>query len=205
MTMEMKEHIQYLGKSLAFVVIFGVVAGVVAYVISINRVPMYEGVVTYEVELINRGGTQDYQYGSYYDLKGAEIFSQHLMSILRSAAVIEEIYQAAGIGYSIDNLNTFTNQFRTDQGSAQDFTVTFSRYQETETLAIAEGMTKVLTARTATTQITTDGQSQFRLRSNDPVIIYEETNEWLVAISALVAGWLLAIIVVYLQRYLRSS
>ncbi len=201
----MKDHIKYIKKSLLFIVLFGIVAGGVGYAVSVQRAPMYEAVVSYEIELINRGGTADYQYGSYYDLKGAEIFTQHLMTLLRSAAVIEEIFNSAGIGYTITNLNTFTNQFRTDQGSAQDLTVTFSRYQEDEAFAIANAMTGVLVERTATAQVSTEGHSQFRLRANDPIVIYKETNEWLVAVTALVAGWLLAIVLVYLKRYLKSN
>lgn len=203
--MEIKEHINYIKKSLLFIVLFGIVAGVAGYVISVQRAPMYEAVVSYEVELINRGDTTEYEYGSYYDLKGAEIFTQHLMTLLRSAGVIEEIFNNAGVGYTITNLNTFTNQFRTDQGSAQDLTVTFSRYQEAEAFAIANAMTDVLVERTATTQVSTEGHSQFRLRANDPIVIYKETNEWLVAVTALVAGWLLAIVLVYLKRYLKSN
>lgn len=203
--MEMKEHINYIKKSLVFIVIFGIVAGVAGYAISVQRAPMYESVVSYEIELINRGNTTDYQYGSYYDLKGAEIFTQHLMSLLRSAAVIEEIFQQADVSYTITNLNTFTNQFRTDQGSAQDLTVKFSRYHEDEAYAIASAMTDVLIERTATAQVTTDGHSQFRLRANDPIVIYKETNEWLIAVTALIAGWLLAIVLVYLKRYLKSN
>lgn len=203
--MEMKDHINYIKKSLVFIVIFGIIAGVAGYIISVQRAPMYEAVVSYEIELINRGNTQDYQYGSYYDLKGAEIFTQHLMSLLRSAAVIEAIYKQANVSYTITNLNTFTNQFRTDQGSAQDLSVKFSRYHEDEAYAIANAMTDVLIERTATAQVTTDGHSQFRLRTNDPIVIYKETNEWLVAVTALVAGWLLAIVLVYLKRYLKSN
>lgn len=203
--MEMKDHINYIKKSLLFIVMFGIVAGVIGYVVSVQRAPMYEAVVSYEVELINRGDTTEYEYGSYYDLKGAEIFTQHLMTLLRSAGVIEEIFKNAGVGYTITNLNTFTNQFRTDQGSAQDLTVTFSRYQEDEAFAIANAMTDVLVERTATTQVSTEGHSQFRLRANDPIVIYKETNEWLVAVTALVAGWLLAIVLVYLKRYLKSN
>lgn len=203
--MEMKEHVSYLRKSIIFIVLFGIVAAGAAYIIGMQRAPEYETVVSYEVELVNRGGSSDYQYGSYYDLKGSEIFTQHLMSLLRSPAVIEEILRDAEVSYIITNINKFTNQFRTDQPSAQHFTVEFSRYNREEAEKISTVMTAVLTERTATAQVTAAGASQFRLRSNTPVIIYQETNEWLVAISALIAGWLLGIVLVYLKRYLHSA
>lgn len=202
--MEMKDHINYIKKYRILIALFGIAIAIGAYVISSQRPPSYKAVLGYEIELINRGETQDYQFGSYYDLKGSEIFTQHLMSILHSPAVIQEIYDAAGLGYEIKNLSQFTNQFRTDQGSAQNFTVTFSRYTEEEAVELSNGMTTVLTERVVESQVDEAGKGLFRLRPTDPVIVYEELNPWLAAVVALISGWIFIVIVLYLKRYLKT-
>lgn len=202
--MEIKQDLHYLKKFFWLILVFGLITGGIAYGIASYRQPMYQAVVTYELNLVNRPTTKDYQYGSYYDLKGSELLVQHLMSLLRSPAVISEIYQQANVGYTVDNLAQFTNQFRTDQGSSQEFTVTFSRYQRSEAETLAQGMTTVLTARTAAAQQDSAGQSLFHLRSNEPVIVLQQLNPWLAGGVGLVAGWLLALVLIYLKRYLQS-
>ncbi|MDP3970264.1 MAG: hypothetical protein Q8P90_01050 [bacterium] len=201
----MKNHLQYIKKYIIFILVFGLVTAGVAYAVSSNRPASYKTVMSYELELINRSATSEYQYGSYYDLKGSEIFAQHLMSLMRSPAVIEDIFRQAGISYEIDNLSRFTNQFRTDQGSAQHFSVTFSRYNRSEAESIATAMTDVLSERVATSQVDDNQKSMFKLRSSEPVILYEEVNVWLAVIVALLAGWLFALALVYLKRYLQSE
>jgi capsular polysaccharide biosynthesis protein len=202
--MEMKQHLDYLRRSLIFIVVFGLVVAVVTGMVAQQRPASYNAVLTYELALVNRSVTPDYQYGSYYDLKGAELMTQHAMSLLRSPAVIEEIYQAAGLGYTIDNLDWFTSQFRTDQDSSQHFTVKYGRYTAAEAEALAEGMTTVLTTAISQAQTDTAGHGQFALTAHDPVIVYTEVNVWLLAGLGALAGWLAAIVLVYLKRYLQN-
>lgn len=202
--MEMKQHLAYLRRSLAFIIVFGVVVGVITGLIAQRRPASYNAVLTYELALVNRSTTSDYQYGSYYDLKGAELMTQHAMSLLRSPAVIEEIYRAADLPVIIDNLDRFTSQFRTDQDSSQHFTVKYGRYTETEADALADGMTAVLSQDIAQAQTDSVGSSQFKLIAHDPVIVYSEVNEWLLAALGVVAGWLAAVVLIYLKRYLQN-
>lgn len=203
--MEVRDHINYLKKRWPFIVLFGIIVGVIAFVVSNNQAPVYKTVQSYEIELVNRNATSDYQYGSYYDLKGVEIFTQHVMSLLTDPAVIQEIYLAAGLGVEIENLSRFTSQFRTDQGSAQHFSVTYTKYTETDAQAVADGMTEILTARVKTAQTDVTGNSMFVLRDTAPVIIYQESNIWLhTGVGALV-GWLSALVLIYLRKYLSST
>lgn len=202
--MEMKQHLNYLRRSLVFIIGFGLVVGVITAVVAQKQPASYDVVLSYELALVNRSTTPDYQYGSYYDLKGAELMTQHAMSLLRSPAVIEEMYQAAGVAYSLDNLDRFTSQFRTDQDSSQHFSVKFSRYTATDAAALADGMTEVLSAAIADAQTDASGVSQFKLLAHQPVIAYSEVNVWLLTSLGCVAGWLTAIVLVYLKRYLQN-
>lgn len=202
--MEVKQHLNYLRSSLIFIVVFGLIVGIITAVIAQNQPATYNAVLSYEITLVNRSTTPDYQYGSYYDLKGAELMTQHAMSLLRSPAVIEEIYQTADVGYNLDNIDQFTSQFKTDQDSSQHFTVKYSRYTTEEAAALASGMTEVLSADIAQAQTDTNGVSQFKLVAHNPVIVYNEVNVWLLTGLGVVAGWLTAIVLVYLRRYLQN-
>jgi capsular polysaccharide biosynthesis protein len=201
--MQAKEHLQTLGRAWWFIILFGVVVAGITYTVASKRPDSYKAIQTYQIQLVNRQPTSDYQYGSYYDLKGAELFTQHVMSLLRSPAVIEQIYQGAGLGYTIDNVSRFTSQFRTDVDSVQQFTVTFSRYNADEAKALANAMSTVLTEQVAQAQVDVNGSSMFRLSAFEPVVVFQETNLVLVTVTALIAGWILAMILVYLRRYLQ--
>jgi capsular polysaccharide biosynthesis protein len=200
--MELKQHWQILKRHCWGIILFGIVVAAVAGVVTWQRPASYKTIIAFEVQLTNRTGTADYQYGSYYDLKGAEIFSQYLMSLLRSPAVIEDMYQTAGLPYTIDNVDQFTNQFRGDQGAAQLFTVTYSQYNHAAAEQLATGMTTVLAKHAAQAEIDSTGNSLFSLSANDPVIVYQEPSVLLSVVVGAVAGWIVAIVAIYLKRYL---
>lgn len=201
--MQAKDHLHTLRGSWLFIALFGAMVAAITYGVASQRPASYQAIQTYQIQLVNRQPTTDYQYGSYYDLKGAELFTQHVMSLLRSPAVIEQIYQTAGVGYTIDNVSRFTSQFRTDVDSSQQFTVTYSRYTPDEAEALASAMTTVLVENVAQAQVDTTGASMFHLNGFQPVVVYQETNVSLVTLVALIAGWVLATIMVYIRRYLQ--
>ncbi|MBI2415734.1 MAG: hypothetical protein HYV33_03680 [Candidatus Kerfeldbacteria bacterium] len=203
--MELKHHIHYLQQSAWFIVMFALIVGCIAGFVSWRRPAVFKVVQTYQVQLINRSSTVDYQYGSYYDLKGAEIFTQYLMSVLRSPAVIEAIYQQAALPYEIDNLSRFTNQFRTDQDSAQQFTVTFSQQQQTAAEALAGGMTAELNTLTAQAELDDRDQPLWQLQALPPVLVYQPSQPGLAVLLGTVAGALGAVVLVYIKRYLQAD
>lgn len=200
----MSMDLTYLKKSLWFIVLFGIVSGVVSYIVAQQRQPVYEAVQSYEIQMVNRPTTPDYQYGSYYDLKGAELYTQYLMSLLRSAVVIQSIYHTAGMSTQIDNLSQFTNQFKMVEDSSQHFTVTFDRYNKAEADSLAASMTTVLTKAVSDGDKDVSGNNLFTLRPYDAVVVYQTTNVLLYTVVGSVAGWLLAIVLVYLRRYLKA-
>ena len=203
--MELRDYLLYLKRYIIFIVLFSVICGGVAWYVTSQRPSSYEIIQSYEIELVNRVETPDYQYGSYYDLKGAELFTQHLVSLLHSAAVIEDIYQEAEIGYEINNLSRFTNQFKTNQDSNQHFTVTFGRFTEDEAIRLAKAMTIVLTERVQSSQIADTDTGLFQLRSNEPVVIFTSPNQIAATIIAIVAGLGLAVIMLLLKQYLSTA
>lgn len=200
----MKNHLAYLKRWLPFIIVFALAVAVLTYIFASRRSDSYQAVQTYEVTLVNRTVTPDYQYGSYYDLKGAELFTQHVMSMLRNPALIQEMYTMAEVPYTITNVSRFTSQFRTDQDSSQQFTVRFSRYHEDQAYALTKAMSAILRREVAAAQTDTTGASLFGLVVYPTVVVYQAVNVWLMTLLGFVAGSLCAIAFVYLNRYLHN-
>ena len=188
--------------NLIFIVSFGLLVGIITFSVASKKPDSFQAVQTYDLSMVNRPVTPDYQYGSYYGLKGAELMVQHIMSLLRSPAVIARIYDTAGLGYTIDHLGRFTTQFRTEQDSSQQVTVQFSRYTPEEADRLANAMSAVLTEEVKLAQQDSAGNSLFALRAQAPVVVLQQVDEWYVTVVGTIAGWLLGIILVAVKRYL---
>lgn len=202
--MELRTHITILQRAKWFIILFTLAAGVAAFVYAIYRPVSYEAVVSFNVELANRTATPDYQYGGYYDLKAAEIYTQHLMSWLLTPAVVEQIYQEAGVSYSIDSIPRFTNRFKTHQYSAQNFDVEFHDYNRETAEKLAVAVATVISSRADDTKGIADDQPLFVAQPLDPVVAEDELNPWFVTVVGLIAGLLASIILVYLREYIRE-
>lgn len=202
--MELKEHSKIYKKSKAFIIIFALVVAVIGYLFASYKAETYTVAVSFDVNLVNRADTENYEYGSYYDLKGAEMFTQHLMSLLMTPSVITQIYDAAGLSYEIDNLPSFTNRFKSKQFSAQNFYVTFTDYgaEQGEKLGIAVG--QVIEQKAKTANADTKGKSQFSVEAADPVVVKNELNPWFAGLGGLIAGFVLSILIVYLREYFKE-
>jgi capsular polysaccharide biosynthesis protein len=200
--MEMRSHARLLANSKWFILLLTVATGVAALVFGVVRPVTYKAVVSFDVAFPTRQETLDYQYGAYYELKAAEIFVQHLMSSLRTPAVVEQIYQEAGLGYEIDSISRFTNRFQAKQYSAQNFSVTFTdRNRETaETLATA---VVTVVEKRAKKAGTIEDEPAFAVTGLKPVVAESEFNLVIVTLVGILAGLVSSIILVYLREYFR--
>ncbi len=196
--MEVKEHAKIYNKAKWFLAIFTLVVAVAAFVFASYRTETYKVAVSFDVNLVNRAETVDYQYGAYYDLKGSEIFTQHVMSWLMTPAVIAEIYDEAGQSYEIDNLSQFTSRFNSKQYSAQNFYVTFTEYNPEQGEKIGQAMGKILEEKAP------QANSAFALEASEPVVVKQELNPWTAGVVGLIVGFILSITLVYLREYFRE-
>jgi capsular polysaccharide biosynthesis protein len=199
--MEFKEHLQIIKSAKWFLVIFALVVGVCSFYIGYTRPTNYKAVVSFDVLMVNRDATSDYQYGAYYDLKGAEMFVQTATSWLRTPAVIEAIYKDAGIGYEIDNIDRFTNRFKTSLDSAQSFTVTYNDLSEANAQKIGVSMGKVLGQKALEVNKDSENNSLFSLKASEPVVVVSKLNIYLVIVIGVIVGLVIGTILVYLKKY----
>ncbi len=201
--MELRTHVRILKQAQWFVILCILAAGIAAFLFAIYRPVSYEAVVSFDVVFVNRPETLDYQYGAYYDLKAAEIYTQHLMSWLMTPAIVTEIYEEAGVQYEIDSISRFTNRFKGNQYSAQNFVVEFRDYSRETAQKLATAVATVIERRSDVTGSIND-DPVFQVQALEPVVAEAELNTWFVTVIGLVAGALLSIVLVYLREYLRE-
>lgn len=202
--MELRSHAKILKEAKWFIATITVLVGVAALLFAVLRPDSYTSVVSFEVNFVNRPVNQiDYQYGSYYDLKGAEIFTQHLMSLFKQPAVVAAVYEAAGHSYEIDNIGRFTNRFKTSQYSAQSFAVQFTDRNEFNAKGLGEAIVDVVEGRGAAAG-TVNGESVFEVIGAEPVVAQTEQTVWFVTLIGTLAGFLLSLVLVYLREYFRD-
>lgn len=203
--MTQKTHLQILQHAQWFILLFTLLVGIAAFAWAVVQPTKYNAVVAFDVQVANRGAAdKEYQYGAYYDLKGAEVFTQHLMSWFLSPSFVEDVYKSADMGYEIKSVNAFTGRFQTKQYSSQQFAVLFYDYNKETAEKLATAVAKTVEEKSLS-QIQTDQQTQFNVKAQNPVVVASELNQWIALIVGFIAGLALSVIVVYIREYLRAG
>lgn len=203
--MTQKTHLQILQHAQWFILLFTLLVGIAAFAWAIVQPTKYNAVVAFDVQVANRGvADKEYQYGAYYDLKGAEVFTQHLMSWFLSPSFVEDVYQSADMGYEIKSVNAFTGRFQTKQYSSQQFAVLFYDYNKETAEKLATAVAKTVEEKSVS-QIQTDQQTQFIVKAQNPVVVASELNQWIALVVGFIAGLAVSVIVVYIREYLRAG
>ncbi|OGY85598.1 MAG: hypothetical protein A2233_03185 [Candidatus Kerfeldbacteria bacterium RIFOXYA2_FULL_38_24] len=200
--MELRTHAHLIKNAQWFILLFTLLAGVAALLFAVFKPVSYNAAASFEVELVNRPAVTDYQYGAYYDLKAAELYTQHLMSLLMTPAVVKEIYQQAGVSYTIESFSVFTNRFHTKQYSAQNFIVNFSDHNADSANRLAKALGEVVVKHSEDTG-SINQERVFYVKVLDPVVAENQINLWLLTVLGLVGGFLTSLILVYLREYFR--
>ncbi len=201
--MELRTHAHILRNARWFIILMTIVVGVAAMIFTIVRPVPYKAVASFEVNFINRPAAEALQYGAYYDLKAAEIYTQHLMSLFLTPAVVAEVYETAGMGYEIDSIAQFTHRFQTKQYSAQHFAVIFKDYNKGTAENLAKAIGTVVEKHTKTSGSIND-QEVFSVTAFTPVVAEAELEIWLVTIVGALAGCIVSVLLVYLREYFSS-
>lgn len=198
--MEIRSHRVILKNSSWFIFLITILVGLAAFMFAMFKPSVYEAVVSFNVEFVNRPATTDYQFGAYYDLKAAEAYTQHLMSWFMTPAIVQDVYQKAGVGYRLDSLARFTHQFRTKQYSSQNFAVIFKGGQREAVEKLAVSVSEIVSKR-APRAVQLQDQPVFDVEALEPMVVESRLNVWLAAGVGAAAGFLLSLILVYWREY----
>lgn len=201
--MELRTHVQILKQARWFIVLFTLLCGVAALLFVVFRPVQYKAVVSFDVQFVNRPQTQDYQYGTYYDLKAAEIYTQNLMSWFMTPAVVEEIYTTAGVPYTIDSIDQFTNRFQTKQYSPQNFAVVFTDYDQNTAQKLSEAIARIIEERSGGA-VQINDKAVFAVHALPPVIAQDHINVGLAVAVGIIAGFIMSVVLIYIREYFRE-
>lgn len=201
--MELRTHAHILRNTRWFIILVTILVGVVGLIFSIVRPVSYKAVASFEVNFVNRPNVEEYQYGAYYELKAAEIYTQHLMSLFVTPAVVAEVYEAADMGYEIDSIPRFTSRFQAKQYSAQNFAVIFKDYNQDVAMSLAQAIGTVVSEHAGTSGSIND-KAVFSVTALKPVVAVAEMEIWMVTVVGALAGLILSLILVYLREYFRE-
>lgn len=201
--MELRSHARILNDTKWFILVLTLLVGLAAFIFAITQPVRYKAVVSFELMFGDRPETLEYEYGAYYDLQAAEIFGQHMMSWFRSPAFIAEIYEAADQGYEIETIPKFTGRFQAKQYSAQQIVVEFYDHNPETAEKLGNAVTRVV-ERHAKEASSINDESVFVVKGQKPVVAEAVYNIWLVTVVGVVAGLILAVILVYLREYFRQ-
>lgn len=203
-SMDIRSHAAILNNSRWFILVVTVLVGVAALLFGLFQPLVYKGFTSFEVRSVTQPPTEEYQYGGYYEIKAAEVYTQHLMSLVRTPAVVEEIYQNAGQGYEIDNINRFTNRFQAKQYSARNFSVSFTDRNKETAERLAQAVAAVVELR-ATQTDSVGEESRFEVIALNPVVAPSQYNPWAVTVVGALAGLIFSVLLVYLREYFRPE
>ncbi|MFH1426405.1 MAG: hypothetical protein ABIG66_03130 [Candidatus Kerfeldbacteria bacterium] len=201
--MELKTHARILNNTKWFILVFTVLVTIAAFVYAVTQPERYKAVVSFEVNYVNRPVTLDYQYGEYYELKAAEIFTQHLISLFKTPGMVADIYDQAKQEYEIETISKFTGRFLAKQYSAQHFVVEFYDGNADTAYTLGDAVSTVVKQRSRQAS-TLNNEAMFTLRAEEPAVAPAEYNIWLVTVIGAVSGLILSVILVYLREYFRQ-
>lgn len=202
--MHTRSHISILRQSIWLALILAIGAGIVAFFFATQKPTGYTAVVSFDVVFINRVPTAQDQYGAYYDLKAAEIFTQNAMSWMMTPAAVAAVYDAAAVEYSVDSLSQFTTRFQTKQYGAQNFIVQFTEADHDRAFTLSAAVAKVMQEKANETS-GSNGTASFELRAADPIVVKEQWDPVLLVVIAALTGLCAGVVLTYGREYLRSE
>lgn len=200
--MELRESIGIFKRRwILAVVLFVVVVGG-AFAWSYTRPKHYTTSISFAVNTVASTQANEYQYGGYYALQAADLFSQTVVSWLQTPSVLVSIYSRANLPTDVNSLSSLTSRFKTKKYSAQNIVVTYSSPTESEAHKLATALSTEISTRTASLNQNAQNKSQFEVVAGDPVVVLAHPNPVLIAAaSAVVALTLILFLVPFVEYF----
>ncbi|MBU1673451.1 hypothetical protein KJ839_03305 [Patescibacteria group bacterium] len=202
--MTLSESWKVIKKARWFIIIFTLVAALAAYWFVNAQPEKYKVSIGFDLILNDAPQAGEYQYGSYYDLKGGEIYSQTIISWLMTPSFVAEVYDNAEIGYEIDSFSQFTTRFKAKSYSAQNVIITFDDVYEPNAKKLAESIIELVETKSREVVMDGEGKPVWEAKADKPIIILIENKVWLVVVLGALGGLIVSIILVFLRYYFKN-
>ena len=202
--MTLAESWKVIKKARWFILIFTLCVALGAYLFISMQPPKYKVSISFDLIMKDAPQAGEYQYGSYYDLKGGEIYGQNVTSWFLTPSFVAEIYKNAGIDYEVDSFSAFTSRFKAKSFSAQNIIITFSDVYEPNAEKLANSIIELTEKKASEAIIDSEGRPVWIAQASDPVIVLTKNSVWLVIVLGTIAGIIVSIILVFLRYYLKN-
>jgi len=202
--MEIRTHWQTYRRHLAFMIMVVIVVTATAVVSAVLKPVEYRASIAFAVNRINAQTTTDYQYDGYYAIQAADLLSQTVVSWFLTPSVLLSIYDRADVEPMITSLDRFTSRFKAKKYSSQNIVVSFVERERDWSEKLSAAVILVVEEQAAALNTTAENTPLFRITGSQPVIVEHRANPYLAGLVGFVAGWLLALALVEINKYLRD-
>lgn len=206
------EIYEYYGAIKNFIKVFGAIVIVMTGVVLIltMRQPIkYDGAAAITVvkhSPLNQDNVNFYLYDNYYSSQASGLFSGTIENWIHSPAVVQEIYQTAGVNLPNTQLSDYTKIFQskrpTDYTNVLNITTSTNSKDNTRKLLLAT----IQVIKSKNDDIAkNDPQRAYDIFSSDPIVVEKKPAVLLNTGIAFVLSLILGIITVTFLKYLSKK
>lgn len=185
-------------------VITSLIAAGAALLLGVRQPTRYQSSISFAVNRIHQGGTENYEYDGYYAIQAADLFSQTVVSWFSTPSVLLEVYERAGVSADGDSLTALTQRFKTKKYAAQNIVVTFTEESRERAEKVAAAVTETMQIRSSKLNQTADARALFEIVGSKPVVVTSAANLPALALAGALGGFLAALSLISLTAYLKS-
>jgi capsular polysaccharide biosynthesis protein len=201
--MDIRTHAHLLRTSIWFLVLTTIVCAVAGFAYAFTRPVVNTASMSFQVEYVNRPEAQDYRYGGYYEQKGSEMYTLHVMSLFQSPSIVARIYEQADLPTDDLSAGDIVQRFHVRQHSNQHFVVDFGDRERGVVEQIAAGVTSVVQENVAQSG-SINGVPQYRVEPAGVFYAESRRNPWMATVAGALIGFLGSVALVYIREYLRT-
>lgn len=198
-----EQYWETMRKQLPRIVLFSVVAALVAWGIAARIRPTHEVHYSYLVSLSQRDNVNEYRFDGFYALQATDLFAATLAKWVATPEVVVAAYQEAGLELPSEDPRALTRAVRAEKSAPQLVAVTVRSSSRETAENLARGLQRVMDRNVATYHAQGVPAVQFRVVVSEPWTGVTKIFVPIVVVATFVAAFLLAVNAVLLAESFR--
>jgi len=202
--MELKEVFQIIKRKLwLLVLIVVIIAGATGYW-SRSQKDSYEtsSIITVQG---NREASSQYQYGGYYSIQASELFIDTIIGWVKSQNFVADIYKNSGVEVDSNKIASLGKNIYASKIPPQNIELIVTEKDQETSKKVAENTINLIKNKTDEVSLAANSAANFEIISSNPITIPIKQNILLNVMVALVASFILGIILVFFLEYLSPT
>jgi len=202
--MELRDYVRIIQKHLIVFLIVVILGGGFAFFFTKRQPTSYTAQTTFTVNkssALKQSQVSYYLYDNYYNVQSAGLFSQVVTTWFSSPAVVNEIYQKAGLT-APNSQNALAKAFKAVRDEPATINVTISGGNQDELLKLINSASDILQQKTNELN---NGDTVYEIAKFQPIVSKHSSNLIMNTAIGLVAGAILGIVLVLGIAYFRKE